>query len=310
MEQIQALLVDVPANLSDLATDHQRVLGECLGAAAALARQYKSKVILFSHVYASGASLETWLQGTVLNNVRDDMVQKQLLQLESFAKPLREKQIEVELRAVWAKNIDDALKDNFQDGDFDLVIQPSRHHLFAASIVRQPNEWRMIRFPKVPVILQQKLGLLSGRVLLALDVGEVEISQDGNKAIIRQLKQWCEATESELHLLNAYPSAADLMAFAPAEWTVPQIQNTLQEQHLNRLQALAAECGVDTACVHVAEGPVAQVIEDQAKELDASLVALTSHCRRGISGFMIGNTAELVLEHTHLNLLVLKPLHD
>jgi len=310
MDAIKTLLVDVPQDLSDMSEDHSAVLTECLQAASELAQCYNSRVVLFSHVYAAGAALDTWLQGTVLHNTRDNLVQNQLSVLELYADKLREKGFKVETKAVWGKNLDDALHDAFAENELDLVVQPSRHHLFAASVVRQPNEWRMIRFPGVPVILQQTTSSLTGKVLLALDVGEVEISENGNKNIIQQMQKWCMKTKSELHLINAYPSAADLMAFAPADWTIPQIQNTLQTQHKERLLALAASSGIGAQCVHVAEGPVALVIEEQAELLNADLVAMTSHCRRGVSGFFVGNTAEVVLEHTKLNLLVLKPLQE
>ena len=310
MDQIQKLLIDIPCDLSSLSEEHTATLHTCIEAAAELATFYKSRIILFSHVYAAGASLDTWLQGTVLSNAREELVAKQIACLEQLEAPLKAKGYDVECQAVWNKNLDDALESVYDDNLPDLVVQPSRHHLFAASLIRQPNEWRMIRLPKVPVLLQQQTGSLSGRVLLALDVGEVEISQEVNQQIIRQVKQWCEATESELHLLNAYPSAADLTAFAPAEWTVPQIQSTLEEQHLQRLGELAQETGVDPACVHVGEGSVPHVIAEYAERLGVTMVAMTSHCRRGVSGFFVGNTAELVLEQTKLNLLVLKPLHE
>jgi universal stress protein E len=231
------------------------------------------------------------------------------VRLEALGKPFVARGFDVRHVAIWSKHLDEALEQVFDDNLPDLVIQPSRHHLFAASMIRQPNEWRMIRLPKVPVLLQQQTGSLSGRVLLALDVGEVEVSQEMNQCIIRQVKKWCTATQSELHILNAFPSAADLMAFAPAEWTIPQIQSTLEDQHKERLRALAKETGVDPTCIHVGEGPVAQVISEFAERLGVSLVVLTSHCRRGVSGFFVGNTAEIVLEQTKLNLLVLKPAY-
>lgn len=310
MDQVQTLLIDVPQDLSELSEAHASVFSECIDAAAELASHYKSQIILFSHVYAAGASLDTWLQGTVLHNAREELVDAQQARLEALGAPLVARGFDVRHVAVWSKHLDDALEQIFDDNLPDLVIQPSRHHLFAAAMIRQPSEWRMIRLPKVPVLLQQKTGSLSGRVLLALDVGEVEISQEVNQNIIRQVKKWCAATQSELHLLNAYPSAADLMAFAPAEWTIPQIQSTLEEQHKDRLRSLAEETGIDPTCIHVGEGPVAQVIGEFTERLGISLVALTSHCRRGVSGFFVGNTAETVLEQTKLNLLVLKPTYE
>ena len=310
MQLPQTLLIDIPQDLKDLSDEQHKVLAECLRATLELGVRFNSKVILFSHVYALGAALDTWLQGSLLHNAREDLVEQQQVPLNKLVSGLDAKGLTLETKVVWGKHLDDALVSAYGDNLPDLVIQPSQHHLFAASIIRQPNEWRMIRMPKVPVILQQKANALRGRVLLTVDVGELEETQESNLAAIRKAKKWCEMTDSELHIINAFPSVADLMAFAPAEWTVPQIQSTLKEQHSERLKKLAMDAGLLPDRAHVAEGQVAQVVDHFAEELDANLVMISSHCRKGMQGFFIGNTAEIVLEQTKCNLLVLKPLEE
>lgn len=310
MDLMKNVLLDIPQDLSDLKDDHAEVIWQCITSTVELVTQFSGRLTLFSHVYSAGAMLDTWLQGTVLHNAREDLVRAQQAKLNEFAVKLKSKGVEVKAKAVWGKHFDEAMESVLLDQMPDLIIQPSRHHLFAASVVRQPNEWRLIRYPGIPVLLQQKTTPLLGKVLLALDVGEADTDQKNNVNLINQAQKWCQQTGSELHLLNAFPSAAELMAFAPAEWTIPQIQSTLEKQHRERLMNIAQKSGVKKECVHVGEGQVAQVIEACAKQHNIDLVAMASHCRSGVSGFFIGNTAEMVLEHTRLNMLVFKPTHE
>lgn len=310
MEKIKSILLDIPQDLTDMTESHVDVLWQCIESTTALTSKFSGQLTLFSHVFAAGAALDTWLQGTVLHNARDELVKAQEVKLNDFAAKLKSKGMNAQIKVIWGKHFDEAMDLAFPDEKPDLIVQPSRHHLFAASVVRQPNEWRLIRYPGIPVILQQQTGPLTGKVLLALDVGEVDTDQKNNVQLIQQMKEWCQNAGSELHLLNAFPSAADLMAFAPAEWTIPQIQSTLEKQHRERLVAIAEETGIPGEHVHVGEGQVAQVMDECAAKNKIDLVAIASHCRTGVSGFFIGNTAEVVLEHTRLNMLVIKPVHE
>ena len=236
------------------------------------------------------------------------IIHQQKLILEQLEEALKEKGVSsITSKVVWKKHLDDAIEEEFKADEVDLVIKPSDHHFFAAALMRNPDEWRLIRLDQFPVYLLQVPIEVTTKVILAIDVSEESSSNGHNLSAITQAKSWCDATGSELHLLNAFPSAADLMAFAPAEWTVPQIQETLEKQHRERLESLANQAGVPVAQIHVGEGQVAQAAQQKAEELGAGLLVITSRCRKGVPGFFIGNTAETFLEYTKMNVLVLKP---
>ena len=273
-----------------------------------LAQKVDTNITLFTNVYSLGAELDTWLKGTILNNMHETIIHQQKLILEQLEEALKEKGVSsITSKVVWKKHLDDAIEEEFKADEVDLVIKPSDHHFFAAALMRNPDEWRLIRLDQFPVYLLQVPIEVTTKVILAIDVSEESSSNGHNLSAITQAKSWCDATGSELHLLNAFPSAADLMAFAPAEWTVPQIQETLEKQHRERLESLANHAGVPVAQIHVGEGQVAQAAQQKAEELGAGLLVITSRCRKGVPGFFIGNTAETFLEYTKMNVLVLKP---
>jgi len=312
MSPMRRILIDIPQDLDTFTEDSSLNLKSSVRAAVELVEHLQdAHLILFSYVYSDTISLSTWFSGSVIKNAQNEMIEQQLERLQQVKVQLENTSITIETKVVWSKHLDDGLEVAYgaEQNLPELVIQPSRHHFFAAALVRQPEEWRMIRMPHVPVVLQQLPGRLFGRVLLAIDVAEglEESVEHAEQPAIEYLQQWCEAFKSELHIVNAYPSAAELMAFAPAEWTIPQIQSTLEGQHRERLVSIAQKYDIPSQRVHVGEGPVATVLEQCAEKIDAHLVSIASHCRRGISGFFIGNTAETVLEHTRLNLLVIKP---
>jgi|GEM_PF-1274536 len=331
----------IGADNADSKAKNSGVVDDFLVQTAELALKFNARVILFSNVYSVAAELDTWLKGSLLKNMRETMIDKQidyvagqthkLTQLLTHSQPkvgtTDASQIDatnselVKSHVVWGKYLDEALTEHVNDQVFgqntiDLVIKPSPHHFFATSFMRQPDEWRMIRMPEIPVVLIQERYQPIKRVLLAVDVTQPETPVDDEPAnnehsfaAIRTAQYWCSVLGAELHLMNAYPSATDLMAYAPAEWTVPDIQNTLAQQHRERLQAIAEQVNLPPSSVHVAEGHLAQGIQLVAQKINAQLLVVTSHCRSGVPGFFIGNSAETLLEHTQRNILVLKPVN-
>lgn len=71
------------------------------------------------------------------------------------------------------------------------------------------------------------------------------------------------------------------------------------------LENMGIEHGAAT--LHVAQGVPYQVINSTAKKLGVGLIVMGSVGRRGISGLLIGNTAEKILHTSDCSLLVVKP---
>ncbi len=60
-------------------------------------------------------------------------------------------------------------------------------------------------------------------------------------------------------------------------------------------------------CLHIEEGPADVLIPFTASKLNAVLTVIGTVARTGISGALIGNTAEVILDTLDSDVLVLKP---
>ena len=58
--------------------------------------------------------------------------------------------------------------------------------------------------------------------------------------------------------------------------------------------------------VHIRSGAPEDVIADIVQDVDAELVILGAPTRNGFSAFLIGNTAEMVIDSINCDLLALK----
>ncbi|MBT9314871.1 universal stress protein [Leptothoe spongobia] len=67
-----------------------------------------------------------------------------------------------------------------------------------------------------------------------------------------------------------------------------------------------SEMGYDDIHIEVAIGDPMSKIMDYAQEIDADLIVMSSHGRKGVSHFLMGSVAEQVVRLSHCPVLILK----
>ena len=82
------------------------------------------------------------------------------------------------------------------------------------------------------------------------------------------------------------------------------------EDRKQKVQAFAHEklneMGYDKLHIEVVIGDTTSKIVDYAQEIDADLIVMPSHGRKGVSRFLIGSVAEQVVRLSHCPVLILK----
>ena len=86
-----------------------------------------------------------------------------------------------------------------------------------------------------------------------------------------------------------------------------QLSETIHARYLEQCKSYAKQFDVSDAQIHVEEGPADVLIPHIASKLNAGVVVLGTVARTGLSGALIGNTAEVVLDMLECDVAVLKP---
>ena len=93
------------------------------------------------------------------------------------------------------------------------------------------------------------------------------------------------------------------------EVTAPDdIQNYITKQHKVECEYYAKKYNINDDHIHITEGDPDDVVEIMAKEIEADLVVIGSVAREGLSGVLLGNTAERIVDRVSCDVLVIKPL--
>lgn len=185
-----------------------------------------------------------------------------------------------------------------------LVIKQHRpdHPLFKTFL---PSEdWKLLRHCPCPVlIVKSAVSWEGGGILAAIDAGNEDISHRLLHAgIVGHGYDIARMTGGALHLMSAHPCAQQL-----AGDPVYQVKESIRSLYVEHCKALQAEFGIEDVRLHIEEGPAESLIPAIARRFEVALCVIGSVARSGLSGALIGNTAETVLDSLDCDVLVLKP---
>jgi universal stress protein E len=148
-----------------------------------------------------------------------------------------------------------------------------------------PDDWKLLRYCPCPVLMvKTDTPWTGGNVLAAVDVGNADIEH------------------RTLHVISAHPSAM-LSAADPAF----QLKETIEARYRDACKQFQSEFDIPDSQLHIKEGPADALIPDVCKQLKAVVTIIGTVARTGLSGALMGNTAEVVLDALESDVLVLKP---
>ncbi len=161
------------------------------------------------------------------------------------------------------------------------------------------------------MILQPKVGKDHPVILAAVDPDRLNPTRDAiNKLIldytfsIEQSFEKCEvhfihAWDSNEGVLSKYGGRAEKNAMSYRE---RQHRRELVDSFFDKFK-----WDNNKPKIHILKGSPKKLIPKLANDLDAGLVVMGTVCRTGIPGFIIGNTAETVMNKLNCSILAIKP---
>lgn len=185
-----------------------------------------------------------------------------------------------------------------------LVIKQHRPDNPLLKTFLPSEDWKLLRHCPCPVlIVRSAASWEGGSILAAIDAGNEDVSHRLLHAgIVGHAYDIARMTGGTLHLMSAHPCAQQ-MAADP----VYQVKESIRSMYLEHCKALQAEFAIEDVRLHIEEGPAESLIPAVAKRFEVALCVIGSVGRSGLSGALIGNTAETVLDSLDCDVLVLKP---
>ena len=282
-----------------------------LGKAAQLARALAAELVLFQAI-DTPLSLEDHLaRGRGVTDIERGKREPCLARLERQARRLRRLGIRVKVSAEWDYPAYEAIVRAAGRVGADLIVaerHPGRH--VAASFLHL-TDWELLRLAPLPVLLVKRRGLYRRpRVLAAVDPDRryakpVQLDRE----ILEAGALLAAALHGRLHAVHAY-SPLPLTAYTRgtlSEEILTDMQRRTARAAAEKLERLAGPAGIPASRRHLIARHPRDAIEQSAAETRSAVVVMGALARSGLRGFLIGNTAERVLDQLPCDLLVVKP---
>src|SRR5690606_1462769 len=167
-----------------------------------------------------------------------------------------------------------------------------------------PEDWKLLRYCPCPVLMvKTDTPWKGGNILAAVDVGNADLEHRTLHAtIVSPGYEIAGLADGQLHVISAHPSAM-LSAADPAF----QLKETIEARYRDACKQFQSEFDIPDSQLHIKEGPADALIPDVCKQLKAVVTIIGTVARTGLSGALMGNTAEVVLDALESDVLVLKP---
>lgn len=217
------------------------------------------------------------------DELREAELARHTLWLDKLVEPYLADGIQVTTEVECQNNWRDALAAAATRAEADLVVRSSYRRTALQRRVLKTADWTLLRESRCPVLLV-KTGSVAqlDNVLVALNIAaKDEPHQRLNDTVITYSQAVARLSGAKLHAVNAFQGS----------------------QNFVHPPDLAKRVGVERAQAHVGDASPEELIARVAEKVGATLVIIGSLSRRGMSGLVVGNTAERILDNVNADVL-------
>lgn len=219
--------------------------------------------------------------------------------LNGLIRPLASDNVSVATEVYWNQHWFESAVQACARIGADLLLKSTFAHKRRSHILSERSDYYILRHSPCPVLLTKSVSERSyTQVLAALALEDNDRTHDIlNNHVIAQAQKISRGSGARLHAVAALegtPNIAQLLKITEAE----------DREKLSDEQLVSERFGIDTDKVHIDYGPAKAVIKETAKQMDADLLVMGTAARSGVSGAVIGNTCEKVLDEVAIDVLV------
>ncbi len=268
-----------------------------------------TKVTAFLVIYDFSYDLTLLLSKEEQEKMREGIIAANNEWLQEKITQLRKQHQELYAKVLWQRNISEAVLQEIADNNYDLIIKAAEEHGLLDSMIFTPLDWQLLRKAEIPVLISKDHPWnVNNNIVVALNFSEKSNNRQRlmNIKLLRNAQELATLIGGTIHLINAAPpmlpsTAIELPGFSPDLYS-----EALYKYNCESLANFAKKHRIPPAHCHVKEGQPDDVIPELAADLKACAVLIGNAGRDGLSGAIIGNTCEQIVDDLNCDLLVIK----
>jgi universal stress protein E len=254
-------------------------------------------------VYAKGIDDSNLLNEEEQKQVRATLIEQKQHWLNQKLTSLNEHTCQIKHEVYWEKHVPNWTIERCEQKVYDMVIKT---HNEDKKNTYSPIEWSLLRSCKVPVMIVKEPSWDSQKpIVAAIDLAhQVKERISLNIEVIKMAEQLAKVTQQKIqyvYSLSLPKIIADLEIIDEIAF-----KKKAKKEAKENLVKYYNIFDINFEDIHIKFGSPQQVISRCAKKVNADIVVMGTHGRTGISGAIIGNTAEAVLHHIKTDVLTIK----
>lgn len=233
--------------------------------------------------------------------------------LNEVIQPLRQEGLPISAKVLSGTPFIEIIKEVLRN-NHDLVIKTVAAKDGKKEVLFGSTAMSLMRKCPCPVwAIKPTPRLRFSRILAPLNPVPSDEAQNAlNRKIMDLASSLAQSEEGELHVVHAWDLYYDdvlknrgILSGHEVDRLVAEAENA----HRAWLNGLLRQYtpGISSDHVHLLRGNAAKVISKIASREEIELIVMGTVCRTGVSGLLIGNTAEKVLQRVDCSVLTVKP---
>jgi universal stress protein E len=266
-----------------------------------------TEVEVFEPVYNTHLEAYPIEQNETYLRLRDHLVQERLDRAGDLAKQLTGRGLKSSGMAAWDYPMSDAIVRRVLNTDADLVITEP---LEGRAGTLSQGDWRLISKCPVPLLLIRSEATADYRKLVAaVDPFHTHSKPaELDDAILRVAQELQSATHADLQVVHCFVPLTYLAPDAEtARLPLDDAEQSLETYRQEALEELVTRAGLEVTAAKLIKGKPDEVLRSMTESGEADLLVMGGLSRGRIRDFVLGNTAERLLHHSLVDLLILKP---
>ena len=263
-------------------------------------------------------------RGSVPTDLQESIVKAKQQELENLVQPYRERLV-IQTRVLVGISFLEIIREVLRQGH-DLVIKiPDTadwlDRLFGS------DDMHLLRKCPCPVwLIKSETAKPYRRILAAVDVDNAGTPEESktrmalNRQILEMAISLALSEFAELHIVHAWQAVGEstmrgAFLHTPEEKIIAYVEEVRQQQATrfdSLIKEVTSSMGEDAVNylkpqTHLVKGLARKEIPTLAKQISCDLVVMGTVARTGIPGFIMGNTAETILNQIDCSVLAIKP---
>jgi nucleotide-binding universal stress UspA family protein len=238
--------------------------------------------------------------------------ERRLEQLEALTAPHTEAGVMIYTQVLTGLPFIEVIRDVQRNG-YDLLMKVAQPSGRLADRLFSSSDMHLLRKCPCPVWIDRPDCALPYKSILAAVDPASQSSERLNRLIMDLASSLAERERARLHVVHVWRLKGESRLSSGyrriAETELRLLLNESERRHREGLNRLLNDYGMAAGDenAHLLKGDAAEIIAGLARELSTDLIVMGTVGRSGVSGLLIGNTAEDVLLTTHASVLTVKP---